>query len=151
MTAINHALTGALIGLLVQNPVVALPLALGSHFMCDALPHFGMGRLSIASHKFTIFLRLDITLCILLVSILAIFQPYYWFLACATAFVATSPDFMWLPRYLHARKGKEINWQKDTGIVRLHAYIQWFERPVGAVVEIAWLVGAVSMLTVIVI
>ena len=41
MTATNHALSGALIGLAVMQPILALPLAFVSHFMLDAVPHFG--------------------------------------------------------------------------------------------------------------
>jgi len=41
MTATNHALTGAAIGLLVGEPLIAVPAAIASHFICDALPHYG--------------------------------------------------------------------------------------------------------------
>jgi hypothetical protein len=41
MTATNHAITGAIIAVVIDKPVIALPLALLSHFAQDALPHFG--------------------------------------------------------------------------------------------------------------
>ena len=41
MIDFNHALVGGLIGKYVPWPV-AIPLALASHFMLDALPHYGI-------------------------------------------------------------------------------------------------------------
>ena len=41
MTATNHALTGAIIGLVIGEPVLAIALAFASHFICDALPPVG--------------------------------------------------------------------------------------------------------------
>ena len=43
MTATNHALTGAAIGFIVGVPAIAIPLALISHFVLDAIPHFRSG------------------------------------------------------------------------------------------------------------
>lgn len=41
MRAINHTITGATIGALIQNPVIALPIALISHLVLDIIPHSG--------------------------------------------------------------------------------------------------------------
>ena len=35
-----HAVVGATIGVLVPNPALSVPLALGSHFLLDAVPHW---------------------------------------------------------------------------------------------------------------
>ena len=40
MTATNHALTGAIIGFTVVAPLAFL-VAILSHFVLDAIPHFG--------------------------------------------------------------------------------------------------------------
>jgi hypothetical protein len=40
MTLTNHLLTGAAIAKLLPSPV-AIPIAFASHFVLDALPHFG--------------------------------------------------------------------------------------------------------------
>ena len=37
----NHMVTGAVIALVVKQPALALPLAFLSHFVLDALPHYG--------------------------------------------------------------------------------------------------------------
>ena len=136
MRAINHALTGAVIGLSVGNPIVAVPIALLSHFICDAIPHFGMGEASIKTKTFRNILVTDALLCVGLVSFLAIAQPAYWLLAAICAFVAVSPDLLWLPLYKHAKQGKTY---VRKGFYKFAADIQWFERPIGSVVEVAWL------------
>lgn len=40
-----HATTGALVGLISQNPVLGFFLGVVSHFVLDALPHFDQGTL----------------------------------------------------------------------------------------------------------
>lgn len=41
MLITNHVLSGAFIGAATDNPAVALPLGVASHFALDALPHWG--------------------------------------------------------------------------------------------------------------
>lgn len=43
MTATGHALIGTVIAAKIGNPALAAPLALGSHFLADALPHWDTG------------------------------------------------------------------------------------------------------------
>ncbi len=129
MTAPNHALTGAVIGLAVANPLAAAGLAFLSHFMCDAIPHYdppgpdGVARLS--SRRFLYeFLVVGAVLCLGIVLLLAVARPQHWFTAALCAFLATSPDLFWIPRFIQARsKGTERptrNW-----FLRLHAWVQW--------------------------
>lgn len=146
MTATNHALTGAVIGLVVGQPLIALPAALASHFICDALPHFGSSlpdKVRLKSIGFRNYLVLDASLCVLLVLSLAIFQPQHWFLASVCAFLATSPDLLWLNRYLKARRGQNWKWNS---FAKFAGGIQWFQQPIGAAVEIAWFIAAVIIL-----
>lgn len=141
MTAINHALTGAAIGLILGNPWVAVPVALLSHFACDALPHYGRtleGEDLLSSKGFRNYLIVDALLCIALVVILAISRPEHWLLAAACAFIATSPDTLWINRFIKARQGR--SWT-PSAYARFASVIQWFERPLGGVVEIAWFVA----------
>lgn len=146
MTAINHALTGAVIGLLVGEPVLAVPAAIASHFACDALPHFAssMPKEKLLRTKgFRNYLIIEAILCFLLVVCLAIFQPKHWLLASVCAFLATSPDFLWINRYLKARQGR--TWHRSV-YAKFAAGIQWFQRPIGAFVEVAWFVAAIFVL-----
>ncbi|HWB39498.1 MAG TPA: hypothetical protein VG604_04670 [Candidatus Saccharimonadales bacterium] len=145
MTATNHALTGALIGLSVGNPWIAAPAALLSHFVCDALPHFGHGKETkhIKTKAFRNYLVADASLCTILVIILAITQPRHWLLAAACAFLAASPDFLWIRKFRSVRY--HTKWQ-PTWLDKFAADIQWFQRPIGAVVEAVWFVGATLLL-----
>lgn len=145
MTAINHALTGAIIGLAIGNPFIAAPAAFLSHFVCDALPHFGPTINDdnwLRSKPFRVMLVVDASLCLLLVLLLALAQPEHWQLASITAFLATSPDLFWLNRYLTIKRGKL--W-KASLFSKFAANIQWFERPIGALVESAWFIAGILL------
>lgn len=41
MLVTNHVLSGAVVGALARRPALALPLGIGSHFVLDAVPHWG--------------------------------------------------------------------------------------------------------------
>ena len=43
MTATGHALIGTVIAAKVGNPVLAVPIAIASHFLADAFPHWDTG------------------------------------------------------------------------------------------------------------
>lgn len=145
MRAINHALAGAAIGLTVSRPELALPLALVSHFVLDAVPHFGSSRLRMKSEKFRLFLIIDAILCGLLVITLAVTRPQHWLVAAVCAFLAASPDFMWVGKFLRTRANMPPL-PNHSLIERFHGKIQWFERPSGALVEAVWLVAMIVLI-----
>ena len=143
MTATNHALTGAVIGLSISNPLVAIPIAFLSHFVLDAIPHYGPREVNIGNDSFRHYLMADVSLCVLLVAILIFTHPAGWALAPGCAFVATSPDLMWLNDFLRAQGGRQsVSRKARCWLVRFHVFIQWFERPIGGAVEVAWCAGA---------
>lgn len=146
MTTTNHALTGAVIGLMVGEPLIAIPAAIVSHFVCDAIPHYDKGLPGnrwLRTKSFRNYLLITSLLCVLLVVALAIFQPEHWFLASVCAFAATAPDLLWLNRYLKVRRGK--HWKRGA-FMKFAGDIQWFAKPIGAVVEIAWAIAAVLLI-----
>ncbi len=145
MTATNHALTGALIGLVIGEPLIAIPAALVSHFICDALPHYDSVLREEKLHKtwFRYYLIAEASLCFLIVLVLAIVQPENWLLASICAFVAASPDLLWIPRYVKTLSGRV--WQPNR-YERFASNIQWFMKPSGAVVEIAWAAGCIILI-----
>lgn len=146
MTAVNHALTGTVIGLVVGEPLIALPAALASHFVCDALPHFGSTlpqTKRLRTNNFRNYLIVEFLLCVAIVALLAIFRPQHWLLAAVCAFLATSPDLLWINRYLKLRHGQ--HWKRST-YAKFAGNIQWFERPIGAAVEAAWFVAAIVVI-----
>lgn len=142
MTAPNHALTGALIGLTIANPWLALPLAFVSHLVCDAIPHYDPPEQNISkrivSRAFVRdFLVIGAALCLLIVLALAITKPEHWLQASVCAFLATSPDLFWIPRFVRALRGKQPlplrNW-----FLWFHHRIQWRTGPQFAWVEAVW-------------
>jgi hypothetical protein len=131
-------MTGAIIGLSVVAPV-AIPLAFVSHFAMDGLPH--EGNLGLSHKKNTAILVSDIALCFILALIIFIIRPPYWWLAILCAFLATSPDVMWLS--LHRDRGANRTpkpLSERQALVRLHHKVQWFQQPIGLVVELIWAV-----------
>jgi len=144
MTAQNHALAGTIIGLTVANPLVALPMAFLSHFVLDAIPHYDPpGKDVVArlrSRRFVVeFLVLGGLLCFLVVLWLYIARPERWLAACFAAFLATSPDFMWLPRYINSvRHGKSGEYKNF--ITKFHSRIQWKTGPELWWVELIWFI-----------
>lgn len=140
MTATNHALTGALIGLTVSNPVLAVMLAFASHFALDAIPHFGFTESdAIGKDKFAVLLVCEALACLAIVVLLGLSQPQNWSTAVACAFAAAAPDFMWIPRFWRARS--KARQKKLKSIHYFHHVIQWFQEPIGAVVELVWLIS----------
>jgi hypothetical protein len=150
MRAINHALTGAVIGLVVTEPVLALPLAVLSHYVCDIIPHHGTPNTyphkseSLRSKWFEYSLYIDALLCFGLVVILAFSGLRAWLLVSICAFLAAAPDLLSINHYIKVRQHKQ--WKP--GIYTSFAgKIQWFERPVGLAVEVAWAIGMIVILT----
>jgi hypothetical protein len=149
LTAINHALTGAIIGLSISQPALALPLALSSHFVCDAIPHFGLNGVAsnetwIKSPRFKRMLIIDACACGLLVLTLLLTKPQHWLSACICAFLAASPDFLWINHFLKAKANKP--WRPGL-LSRFASYIQWFEKPIGGLVELTWFGACVIVLS----
>lgn len=146
MRAVNHALTGAIIGLSVKEPAIALPLAVISHFICDVVPHHGSNlpaKKWLKSKIFKNLLYADALLCLILVLLLAVRHPLNWQLSAICAFLAAAPDFLWLPRFVSAQSGRP---RKFNRFDKFAKQIQWFERPIGAVVEVAWFAAGIILL-----
>jgi len=150
MTAPNHALTGALIGLSISNPAVALPLAFLSHFACDAIPHYDPPETDqakrLTSRRFLYeFLVAGAFLCFLLVLLLALAHPKHWLTAAGCAFLAASPDLFWIPRFLHSKRtGKDR--PPTNGFLKFHSWIQWRTGPHLLLVEAVWFVVFAGLL-----
>jgi hypothetical protein len=141
--AINHALTGAVIGMTVPNPAVAMGAALLSHFVCDVIPHYGEGPASIKTRKFRNLLIIDALLCVLLVFVIGLYSGSSWFIVAMCAFLAAAPDFASVNRYIHVVHG--IQWAPGW-FTKFASGIQWFERPVGIIVEAVWCIVGISLL-----
>jgi len=148
MTATNHALTGALIGLSIGNPWLALPAAFASHFVLDAVPHFGFKNAKsleewLPDIRFKLMLAFEVVFCFCIVLALFLLRPDHWFLGALCAFVAASPDLYSLPIFLYYNQvtARPIKWN---AFRRFHLGIQT-ERTWGAWIELVWLIAVLSL------
>lgn len=66
MTATGHAVIGVVIAATIPNPVIAIPLALGSHVLADLFPHWdaGTNRSKKTKDRFMMEAIVDVTLSI---------------------------------------------------------------------------------------
>ncbi len=142
MRAINHAVTGAIIGVSITSPIVAVAVAVLSHFILDSIPHYDDVKLQ-QKTVFNAVLLADAFLCFLLVLMIFAVRPEAWVVPSIAAFAATSPDFMWMKSWLDGVDTKKnlSNW-----LMRFHSKIQWSQTPRGLFVEIMWFIAAISIL-----
>lgn len=137
MTASNHAVTGAVIAMAVHQPLLALPLAVVSHFALDAAPHFGNHpKMAQSSRAFLFMLAVDAGIASSILLTLVVLMPGYWLLPVAGALLSMAPDLMWFPNFLRVTGGRKL--KKPDAITRWHKSIQRYERPWGIYVEAIW-------------
>jgi hypothetical protein len=131
MIGFNHALTGALVARLLPLPL-ALPVALASHFVLDALPHYGISQKQRDTSRFwKVFFTCD-ALVTLGLALYAILGHHYALLL--GGLVGVIPDFLWVGRVI---KNKSFDLSNNTNwFTRWHAAIQKFERPWGLWIEL---------------
>ncbi len=146
MTGTNHGITGAVIALLIKEPVLAVPLSFFSHFVCDATPHFGLAPgAKLFDRKFNTILITDFLVAVSMMILFGILFPSQRWLIWICMIAAASPDLMWAyyNLYIEKIKGKKPNYGLAA---RFHQKIQWSQTPKGWYVEIAWFI---TMFTVI--
>ncbi len=145
MTAPNHAITGAIIGLIIANPVIAIPIALASHFICDAIPHYSPKKNEklLQTKTFAYFLIIQALLCFILVLGIFLQKPTNYINSIICAFAATSPDFLWLRKYILINRHKKF---VPSSLEKYLSEIQWFEKPIGAYSELFWAIGGLIIL-----
>lgn len=151
MTAANHMLTGAVIAAAIQQPLLAIPLAMISHFPLDMIPHFGVLASNSSErnkHPFTLaVVAVDVLLVLgaLILIPFAFNESVSWWVMALAMFAAWLPDLVWLAPFWHDHRGhersKDMHW-----LTHFHRKIQWFEKPVGIIVELVWLVGVIALL-----
>lgn len=140
MTGFNHALAGTAIALAVRNPLVALVMAMVSHFALDVVPHFGGVSWFHSWNRRTAAVVTIDTLGILLTLLLSfLFITEARWLAISCALVATAPDWPWLIKYIFKKQHWYFTW---------HQAIQRFERPWGIYVEACFAISLVFTLTI---
>lgn len=131
MTGTNHALSGALIGSILPLPI-AIPTAFVSHFVIDALPHYGIKEsLKDSSEKWRGLMFLD-TLIGLSIAASAIYFRKWNMEICG--WVAYSPDLLLV--YYFYKGGKKYRIEpRNNRFARFHRKIQ-NEEPSGIYFEV---------------
>ncbi len=142
MTTTSHALAGAMIASLVKRPYLAIPLAFLSHFVCDAIPHFGIGMAFGGPTMFAWLLIDGFLACVFAIFLLKkkVQNPV---LLAICGFAAMSPDLAWL---YYGLKGNLNNFSAFDPITKFHSTIQWFEHPVGILLEVVWIAVMVTII-----
>jgi hypothetical protein len=157
MTATNHALTGAAIAMLVKRPELAIPAALLSHFVLDAVPHYnpqGMTKKyfknyqdawnkKLRSKSFRFIFSADMLFFLVVLVTVPLLAPGHvspltvFFSALAGAAPDFDGGFKFIFRQLGLikKKSSESDW-----FSRYHVAVQWMERPWGIYIELVWLV-----------
>lgn len=96
MIGFNHALAGTVIAATVSPAYVPF-IALVSHFLMDALPHFGKSEVFKPYAKpFKVLLMFDAILCFSILGAAWWLFPEKWAVMTIGIFFATLPDFLWL-------------------------------------------------------
>ena len=76
MLTTPHAVAGATIGVLVTNPLLVIPIAIGSHFVLDSVPHWQETLAPyIPTKKTYVRIPLDIALSVGLVVLISHWNP----------------------------------------------------------------------------
>lgn len=132
MLVTNHALTGALLGSVLPLPVAA-PLAFASHFVLDALPHYGehkSARNSSTPYRTIVFTD---TFFALSLNIPAVMHNQWNMIICG--WIAYSPDITLI--YSYFKNGRSLNDADHISgpLTKFHVKIQ-YEKPWGIFPEL---------------
>lgn len=150
MTATNHVLTGAVIATVVGSPVLAVPLAFTSHFVLDAIPHFGIHEddtLKRNSHwlfRSVVITDTVFTIAALAFVPIAVHNSVNAWAVLVTMLAALIPDLLWIPHFLHEVRHKVA--RTRTRFMLWHQRIQWSETPLGLIVELLWATVAITVM-----
>lgn len=143
MTTTNHAITGAFIATIIKQPLLAIPLAFLSHFVCDALPHFDV-KLTFGSKRMYYYLAGDGVFAILAAVFLLSRGVQNPLLLAVCGFAAMSPDLAWL--YYGLKEGRHDNKATHGPISRFHSKIQWSATTWGIIPELVWATVFLSLI-----
>lgn len=133
MLATNHAFAGSIIGAVLPLPL-AIPLAFASHFVLDALPHYGIDLTQRNKHRIYRLIVFSDTFLALSYAVAAAFLGK-WNME-ITGWVAWSPDLVWVIYYFS--HGRNLHLLPRNRFMKFHMDIQRYERPWGIVVELVF-------------
>lgn len=141
MTASNHMLTGAAIAVMVRQPLLAILLAIISHYLLDTMPHFGIEEEEVEEKRkgrlfWTVF-AIDVALLVAWLALLPHMLDSHiapW-IVWTTMIAAYIPDAVWLYRF--AYRQVTGRYKRRSKLTQFHANIQ-HEYVWGIVIEAIW-------------
>ena len=152
MTGFNHAATGALITVLV-NPVLAVPLAFASHFVLDAIPHFGWEfNDDVFKRNRTKTFRAAVALETILVSTALIFLPIIlrptvdWWITLLVMLSALFMDLVWVYRGIREEITKKVKPRNKIMNIHLNVSHHHPHFPLGTIFELLYFAVALSLI-----
>lgn len=148
MMMINHMVTGAVIAFTVKEPLLALPLAVLSHFVLDSIPHFGDNDQCASKEGYfprfkKVVLITDAAFTVIFMSWLVV-SGYTLAIACAVA--AASPDFVWIYREIVLKIRGSL--KPRNVISKFHETVQWYEKRWAIVIDVAYLAFMLRVLAI---
>lgn len=135
MLATNHGLTGMVIGAYLPLPL-AIPVVFASHFVLDALPHYGIdNKKRNGSDTYRLVVLCDTVVALAFAA--ALIPLHKWNME-ITGWVSYSPDALWVAYYF--KHGKNLQIVPRNAFLRFHQNIQKLERPWGIIVDAVYMV-----------
>jgi hypothetical protein len=131
MLATNHAFSGSIIGALLPLPI-AVPVAFASHFVLDALPHYGIDHTKRNKHRVYQLIVFSDTFIALAYAVAAAFL-HKWSME-ITGWIAWSPDLVWVIYFFAT--GRNLHIKPKNSFMRFHMNIQRYERPWGIIIDL---------------
>ncbi|HUD05983.1 MAG TPA: hypothetical protein VMR18_03680 [Candidatus Saccharimonadales bacterium] len=139
MQALNHTVFGTLIAVSINEPLVALPLALGSHFVLDSIPHYGKDpKASPGTKAYNVRIFVDGLASTLVLLLFLGLDPHRIWLILGCVFLAVGPDFLW-PLARHVKQKGPL-W----GFFKFHKNTQRESRK-GIFLEAGWFVLTMAL------
>jgi hypothetical protein len=139
MLLTNHVLTGTLLGLTIDNPVLLAPAAVGSHLLLDMTPHFGYhtAKGNFRAPFFLIWGALDFAASVTVVAAACVIWPQRAANILIGAVGAALPDLVYIPITLFGER-RVYRLPGYAAMIRFLSHIQWYEKPPGLLTEAVW-------------
>jgi hypothetical protein len=139
MQALNHTVFGSLVAVTINEPALAIPIALASHFVLDTIPHYGNDpKIPNGSKAYKLRVVADFVASLLILLLFISLHPPNTALLLVCAFAAVAPDALW-PLALKIKHTGPL-W----AFFRFHKGIQTESRS-GIFVEIGWFLITTSI------
>ncbi|OGH07771.1 MAG: hypothetical protein A2171_01065 [Candidatus Levybacteria bacterium RBG_13_35_9] len=130
MTATGHAIIGTVIAAKIGDPLLAAPLALASHFLADALPHWDTGYHREQKSKTKFFIQSVADVAVGFAASYALIVAFFPGTNLAYAFfmilVAQAPDWLTAPYLFLDMKFAPFSWfYKTQKLFDTHLGMPW--------------------------